>query len=77
MCGSWREVELCASAQCPLHPFRFGTDPFRKPMSQEQRDAAAERLRAARSQGDDDTSGTGFGLFSSEVSWTPNTTPED
>jgi hypothetical protein len=25
--GSFREVELCGSGNCPLRPFRFGADP--------------------------------------------------
>lgn len=50
MGGSPREVLLCASANCPLWPFRMGTDPWRekREMSDEQRAASIERLAAAR-----------------------------
>lgn len=50
-CGGQRnEVKLCPSEKCALHPFRFGTNPYRtkREMSEEQRAAAAERLRLAR-----------------------------
>lgn len=48
MCGSAKEVLLCGSGNCPLWPFRMGTDPWRAPMPEEQRAAAAERLAKAR-----------------------------
>jgi hypothetical protein len=48
MCGSHREILLCASASCPLWPFRMGNDPWRAPMSEEQRAAAAERMKTVR-----------------------------
>lgn len=50
-CGdSYKEVELCPVSQCNLYPFRFGKNPFRKKrvMTDEQRQAAAERLAKAR-----------------------------
>lgn len=28
-CGQQNEVALCPSADCPLHPFRFGKNPYR------------------------------------------------
>ena len=51
-CGQTKEVELCASSQCPLHPFRFGRNPYRtkREMSDEQKAAAAERLKQAREE---------------------------
>jgi len=48
MGGSAHEVLLCASSPCPLWPFRMGTDPWRAPMSEENREAASERMRALR-----------------------------
>lgn len=50
MGGSSNEVKLCASANCALWPFRLGSDPWRekREMSEDERAAAAERLRAAR-----------------------------
>jgi hypothetical protein len=49
-CYSNTEVAECAVALCPLWPFRFGKDPGRVKtvMSEEQKAAARERLRAAR-----------------------------
>ena len=50
MGGSPAEVRLCASGSCALWPFRMGTDPWReaREMTDEQRQAAAERLARAR-----------------------------
>lgn len=43
-------VAECHITACALHPFRMGKNPFRakREMSDEQREAAAERLRKAR-----------------------------
>ena len=48
--GSYRDVELCEETECALHPFRMGKNPFRtkREMTEEQKKAAAERLRKAR-----------------------------
>lgn len=48
--GSYREVERCTATDCALYPFRMGKNPFRakREMTEEQRAAAAERLRKAR-----------------------------
>ena len=48
--GSPIEVKSCPSVRCALYPFRLGKNPFRAPrqLSDEQRAAAAERLKAAR-----------------------------
>ncbi len=50
MCGSRVAVLECGSGNCPLWPFRMGTDPWRekREMNEDERAAAAERLRAAR-----------------------------
>lgn len=50
MGGSYREVERCSATDCALYPFRMGKNPFRakREMTEEQRAAAAERLRKAR-----------------------------
>ena len=50
-CGnSSTEVKYCSGVNCPLYPFRFGKNPFRqkREMTEEQRRAAADRLREAR-----------------------------
>ena len=48
-CGDREEVKLCPATDCPLHPFRFGKNPFTKRvMTDEQKAAAAERLRISR-----------------------------
>lgn len=47
--GTSNEVKLCPAEKCELHVFRSGHNPFRKStMTEEQRAAAAERLRKAR-----------------------------
>jgi hypothetical protein len=50
-CGdSNAEVKRCASVRCPLHPFRFGKNPYRtkREMTEEQKEAARIRLAEAR-----------------------------
>lgn len=48
--NSSNEVKLCSIEKCPLHPFRFGKNPYRKaaPMSEERKAALAEHLKTAR-----------------------------
>ena len=44
-----KEVKLCPSTKCPLHPFRFGKNPnLKRELTEEQRQAGAARLAAAR-----------------------------
>lgn len=51
-CSGWsrNEVRLCPATTCANYPFRFGKNPGRvkRQLSEEQRAAAAERLRRAR-----------------------------
>jgi len=47
------EVKLCPCTSCPLWPFRFGKNPYNKrKLTDEQREAAAARLKLARSKKD-------------------------
>jgi len=48
--GTASEVKLCPCTDCPLWPFRLGKNPNIKPrnLTDEQRKAAAERLKNAR-----------------------------
>lgn len=48
-CGNASEVRKCVAVDCPSWPFRMGVNPFRqkRTLSQEQKRAMAERLRAA------------------------------
>ena len=48
--GTANEVKLCPCKDCPLWPFRLGKNPNIKPrnLTDEQRKAAAERLKNAR-----------------------------
>ena len=50
--GSSNEVKLCTAVNCPLHPFRFGTDPYRvkTELSPEQREQRLKSLALARSK---------------------------
>lgn len=43
-------VRECEMTDCALHPYRMGTNPFRKKreLTDEQRQALADRLAAAR-----------------------------
>ena len=48
-CGQRDEVKLCPAKDCPLWPFRMGKNPNRsRNMTDEQREAAKERLAKAR-----------------------------
>ena len=51
-CGSSNEVKLCHLEKCPLHPFRFGKNPYRTPrqLTEVQRAAMAARMRDMRSR---------------------------
>lgn len=48
-CGQSTEIKNCGIVRCPLHPYRLGRNPFRtRSMTDEQKQAAAERLKSAR-----------------------------
>jgi len=49
-CNSPKEVEACPIKTCPLWAFRFGRNPYRKPVSEERRAAASERMRKLQAQ---------------------------
>ena len=57
-CGQASEVKKCPAEHCPLYPFRFGKNPFRqkRELTDEQRQIAAERLKAARERKNNDES---------------------
>lgn len=45
--GSAADVRACSSANCALKPFRLGKNPYlHRTMTEEQKTAAAERLKA-------------------------------
>ena len=48
-CDQAYEVKLCPATKCPLHPFRFGKNPFRKrrELTDQQRKEIGERLKAS------------------------------
>ena len=43
--GSTQEVAKCVALRCPSWPFRMGSNPYREPPSDEQRQAMQERGR--------------------------------
>ena len=47
-CGIASEVKNCPSKQCPLWEYRFGKSGRTRQMTEEQKQAAAERLKSAR-----------------------------
>lgn len=55
-CGSSTEVKECTAQNCPIYPYRFGKNPFRqkREMTEEQKKAIADRLRAARMSDDEE-----------------------
>ncbi|MCD8238779.1 MAG: hypothetical protein LUC92_05535 [Clostridiales bacterium] len=52
-CCCWQknEVKLCTAEDCPLHPFRFGKNPYRQRVkrTEEQKKVMADNLARARS----------------------------
>lgn len=50
--GSAKEVDLCPIDDCPLFPFRYGKDPFRKKieMTEEKKAILTERLKNAEKE---------------------------
>lgn len=44
-CGKATEVRACPITDCPLFPFRFGKNPYRKPISEERRQILSERAK--------------------------------
>lgn len=49
-CGRAKEVEACPIEKCPLWRWRLGKNPYRKPLSEERRAAAADRMRKLQAQ---------------------------
>ena len=47
-CGSWYEVEQCTAVRCPLHPWRMGKNPYRKPKTEAQLAAARKSMAKMR-----------------------------
>ena len=48
-CGAAYEVKNCVIHDCNLYPYRLGSNPFRtRSMTEEQKQATAERLKSAR-----------------------------
>ena len=47
-CGQTIEVKNCQIKQCPLWEYRFGKSGRTRSMTDEQKQAAAERLKSAR-----------------------------
>lgn len=49
-CGAPSEVSACTAETCPLHPFRFGKNPYRqrREMTEEEKRVLADRLKEAR-----------------------------
>lgn len=45
-CGAITEVAECGAVKCPLHPFRFGKNPYRKKteMTEERREQLLQAL---------------------------------
>lgn len=48
--GSSAEVAQCLLTHCALYPFRFGRNPFRQALTDEQREKKAAPLRQARAR---------------------------
>lgn len=48
--GSSNEVKLCVIPDCPLYPYRFGKNPYRKQreLTEEEKVILRERLKKAR-----------------------------
>ncbi len=55
--GSYTEVEKCPAKKCPLWHFRFGKNPFRKPVSEERRAALSERMKKIQAKNREEAAG--------------------
>ena len=42
--NSYLEVEKCSRPKCPLWPFRFGTNPRIKPLSEDEKEKRRQNL---------------------------------
>ena len=51
--GAQSEVLKCTAVSCALWAFRMGTNPYRKEVSEDQRAAASERMRALQARRSD------------------------
>lgn len=49
-CSQINEVKLCPSQDCPLHPFRFGKNPFRKAREYSPEQLAALKTRLSKNR---------------------------
>ena len=49
-CGNMAEVARCTAEKCPLHPWRMGKNPYRKPPSEAQLEAARKRAEEINQQ---------------------------
>lgn len=62
-CGSMKQVELCpCESSCPLWPFRFGKNPFRKKPKRTEEQMARLTAATRKKSGainEAETSGTG------------------
>lgn len=65
--GSSTEVKCCPRNVCPLYPFRFGKNPYRKPreLTEEERQVLRDRMSKIRkspcnSLGETDSSNIDF-----------------
>lgn len=48
-CNSYSEVTNCPSVKCPLHPFRFGKNPYiKRELTEDQKIKMSERMKKAR-----------------------------
>ena len=50
-CGNMAEVARCTAVNCPLHPWRMGKNPYRKPLTDEQKAERRARLLKQREEG--------------------------
>ena len=46
--GARERVKNCDIIECPLHPFRLGKNPYKKPISPERLEKMRERMRHAQ-----------------------------
>lgn len=47
-CYQYSEIKACTITNCPLYPFRNGKNPFRRELTEEEREVLRERMRALR-----------------------------
>lgn len=68
------EVRKCVATSCPLWPYRMGTNPFRPPPSEAQRDACRRNAARLHAKPENHVEATGFVFEDTQPPYLPTST---